>query len=72
MEALLEAHLGKVSHTELGLDNHQMAVEDLVGGRADGLDNERSNCDIGDEPAIHDVDVDPIAASSIDSLDLSD
>ena len=62
--------LGEVSHTELRLHNHQVAVKDLVGGRADSLHNHRANGDVGDESAVHHIDVDPIASSGVNGLDL--
>lgn len=62
--------LGEVSNAELGLHNHQVAVKDLVGGGADGLNNEGANGDVRNESPVHYINVDPIAARSIDSLDL--
>jgi hypothetical protein len=47
-----------------------MAVKGLVGERADGIDDEWANGDVGDEAAIHDVNVYPITACLVDGNDL--
>mmetsp|Transcript_2000 Transcript_2000/g.9027 ORF Transcript_2000/g.9027 Transcript_2000/m.9027 type:complete len:298 (-) Transcript_2000:14-907(-) len=64
------ASLGEVRDAELGLDDHEVAVEHLVGDGAERVDDEGADGDVGDEAAVHDVDVDPLGAGLIDSLDL--
>jgi hypothetical protein len=43
-----------------------MAVEDFLRGAADGFDDGRAEGDVGDEVAVHDVEVDPVGAGGID------
>ena len=42
-----------------------MAVEGELGDGADGLDHGRAEGDVGDEVAVHDVDVDDGAAAAL-------
>eukprot|EP00955_Chlamydomonas_euryale_P098275 365130-Chlamydomonas_euryale.AAC.26 len=53
-----------------GLFAHQVAIEDLVSDGADGFHDHRANCDVGHKAAVHDIDVNPVAASLVDGLDL--
>ena len=62
--------LGEVCNAELGLDNHQVTIQGLVSHGTQGIYHEWPDGDVGDKPAVHDVDVDPIAAGLIDGLDL--
>ena len=62
--------LGKVGDTELRLDNHEMDIQGLVGDGAEGINDERTNGDVGDEATVHDINVDPISTSLIDGFDL--
>jgi len=64
------ASFGEISDTELGLHNHQMAIKGLVRDGAEGIDYQRANSNIGNEAAIHDINVDPVAASLVDSSHL--
>ena len=66
----VRASLGEVRDAELGLDDHGVGVENLVGDGAERVDDEGADGDVGDEAAVHDVDVDPLSAGLIDSLDL--
>lgn len=47
-----------------------MHVEDLVGDRADSVNDERADGDVRDEAPVHHVDVDPLGTCLIDGLDL--
>lgn len=62
--------LGKIGNTLFRLDYHQVNIHGLVSDASDGVQNERPNGDVGDESAIHDINVDPIAASFVDLADL--
>jgi hypothetical protein len=62
--------LGEVRDTLLGLDDHKVTVEDLVRDRANRVDHERADGDVGDEAAIHHIDVDPLGTSLVDGLNL--
>ena len=48
-----------------------MRVEGLVCETPDGIDDHGTNCDVGDESAIHDVHVNPVGARLIHRLDLT-
>ena len=63
-------HLGEVGDAELGLHDHEVAVQHLVGDGAEGLDNEGADGDVGHEAAIHNIDVHPLGTSLVDGLDL--
>lgn len=60
------AGLAKLVHVALRLDDHQMNVERELRRGAHGAHDKRANGDVGDEPAIHHIDVDPIGAGSVD------
>mmetsp|Transcript_67334 Transcript_67334/g.147544 ORF Transcript_67334/g.147544 Transcript_67334/m.147544 type:complete len:243 (-) Transcript_67334:81-809(-) len=62
--------LGEVGDALLRLHNHQVAIQDLVRHRANGINDQGADGDVGHKAAIHHVDVHPIAASLINSLDL--
>lgn len=47
-----------------------MAIEGLVGERADGVDDEWANGNVGDKAAIHDVNVHPITPCLVNGNDL--
>mmetsp|Transcript_40915 Transcript_40915/g.102884 ORF Transcript_40915/g.102884 Transcript_40915/m.102884 type:complete len:203 (+) Transcript_40915:654-1262(+) len=66
----VSAGLGKVSHTLLRLDDHQVNVKNLVGHGTDGVHNQWADGDVGHKTAIHDIDVHPVAPGLIDGLDL--
>lgn len=48
-----------------------MDVEDLVGDRAEGVNNEGADGDVRDEAPVHHIDVDPLRTGIIDGLNLS-
>lgn len=66
----VSAGLGEVGHAELRLHNHQVAVEGLVGDWAEGVNHQGADGDVGHEAAVHDVDVDPVAAGLVNGLHL--
>src|SRR5262249_44615231 len=51
---------GEIAEVALRLDDHEVDVEGEGGRLADRLDDERTDCDIGDETAVHDVEVDRV------------
>ena len=59
------AGLGEGGDEGVGILDHQVAVERELGDRADGLDHGRAEGDVGDEVAVHDVDVDDGAAAAL-------
>ena len=50
----------------VGIRNHQVKVEDAFGDFADGFDNRRTESEVGDEVAIHDIDVQHGGAAAFD------
>ena len=58
--------LGEAGNVLFGLDNHQMDVEELARGLADGLQHGKSERDVGDEDPVHDVDVDEGGTALLD------
>lgn len=50
--------------------SHQVDIKGLVGVGADGIDDQGADRDVGDEPAVHHIDVDPVATGLINGLDL--
>ena len=54
----------------LRLDDHQMDVERLGGRLANRRDDQGAEADVGDEAAVHDVDVDPVGAGRVDGTHL--
>ncbi len=65
------ACIGERLNVFFGLDDHQVHIDHAFGGSADGFHDERPDRDIGDESAVHDIDVDPIGPSGVHSLDFS-
>ncbi len=49
----------------VGVFDHHVAVERELGDGAEGLDHGRAEGDVGDEVAVHDVDVDDGAATAL-------
>jgi hypothetical protein len=45
--------------------DHQMCFEGEFSATADSLDDERPHGDVGDEVAVHDVDLDALGASGV-------
>lgn len=66
----ISTSLCEIGDTELRLDNHEMDIQGLVSDGAEGIDNEGTDGDVGDKTTIHDIDMNPISTSFIDSLDL--
>ena len=66
---MIRSGLDKIFQITLRLDDHQMHVQRLRGGAAHRVHDGRAEGDVGHEPAVHDVDVDPIGAGLIDSAD---
>ena len=69
-DELTGPRLGEVGDAELGLHDHEVAVQHLVGDGAEGLDHEGTDGDVGHEAAVHHVDVDPLGAGLVGGLDL--
>ena len=57
------AGFGEGGDELVGILDHEVAVEREGGDGADGLDDGRAEGDVGDEVAVHDVDVDDGAAA---------
>ena len=57
--------LGEFRHVFLGLHDHQVNVEGLGGYRAQGLDDQGANRDVGHKAPIHHIDMDPVGASFV-------
>ena len=58
----IRAGVGKGLQVQVGIFNHQMNFERQAADGPKGLDHRWTNRDIGDEMAVHDVDMDPIGA----------
>ncbi len=54
----------------VGIFHHHVAVEGEFCDRAEGLDHGRAEGDVGDEVAVHDVDVDDGAATALGCCDV--
>src|ERR1017187_9785647 len=59
------ASLGEGGDEGVGVLDHQVAVERELGDRPQRLDHGRAEGDVGDEVAVHDVDVDDGAAATL-------
>jgi hypothetical protein len=66
---MVGAGAGKGSEIALRLDYHQMNVEWLCRRTPDCLEHKRSDGDVGNETAVHYVNMDPVRTGSIDSAD---
>jgi len=53
-----------------GVVDHQMTVEDFVCYWSEGIYDQGSNCDVGNEASVHDIDMDPVAACFVNCFDL--
>ena len=62
------ACLGEAGDVFFGFDDHQMHVQQFRRGLADGLHHRESERDVGDEYAVHDVDMHPFGGASVDHL----
>ena len=54
----------------LGLDDHEVHVERLGRGAAHRLDQDRADAEVRNEPAVHDVDVNPVGTRNVQRADL--
>ena len=59
------ARLGKGGDVIVGVIDHQVAVEGQARGLAQAGHHGRADCHIGDEVAVHDIDVDDRAAAAL-------
>ena len=59
------AGFGEVDDEVVGVFDHHVAIERKPGDGAEGLDHGRAEGDVGDEVAVHDVDVDDGAAAAL-------
>jgi hypothetical protein len=62
------ACLGEAGDVFFGFDDHQMYVQQFGRGLADGFHHRESERDVGDEYAVHDVDMYPFGGASVDHL----
>jgi len=69
-EQMIRAGLGEGREIALRLDDHQMNVERLCRRPADRLQHDRADGDVGNEAAIHHIDMDPVGASGVDGANL--
>ena len=66
----VRACVGKILHILIDRRNHQMDVEGLGTVRAQRLHHSRPDRDIGDEMAVHHIDMDPVASSLVNRANL--
>ena len=62
------AGVGHLADEFLGLDDHQVHVRGLVADVAEGVHDREAEGDVGDEDAVHDVDMQPVGLAAIDHL----
>lgn len=60
----------EVVEIALGLDDHEVHVERLGRGAAHRLDHDRAIADVRNEPAVHDVDVNPVGTRGVHRANL--
>ena len=60
----------EVVEVALGLDDHEVHVQRLGGGAAHCLDHHRPDANVGNEAAVHDVDVNPVGTRGVDRANL--
>jgi hypothetical protein len=60
----------KASRKWIDRRDHQVDVERLGRMRAERFDHRRADRDVGDEMAVHHVDVDPVGPGRVDRADL--
>ena len=63
------AGLGESLEIRVARRDHQMHIEHLLGVRAQRFHDVRSDGDVGDEVAVHDVEMDPVGSCRIDRAD---
>ena len=66
----VDAGIGEGGYEFVGVLDHHVAVKGQAGVLANGFDECRAEGEVGDEVAIHDVDVDGSAAAALGGLDL--
>ena len=64
------AGLGEGGEVGIGRADHQVHVERQARVRAQRLQHQRAEAEVGDEMAVHDVQVQPVGAGGLDRLDL--
>ena len=69
-DLLVDAHhigagFGEVLDEVVGIFDHHVAVEGQAGDLAEGLDHGWAEGDVGDEVAVHDINVDDGAAAAL-------
>ncbi len=69
-QQVIGAGFGEGRDIALGLDDHQMDVERLCRRAANRLEHDRADRDVGNEAAVHHVDMDPIGAGGVDGAHL--
>ena len=69
-QQMIRAGLGKVLHVTLGLDDHQVHVDRLCRRPPHGLDDDRSDCQVGNKAPVHDIDMDPVGPRRVDGANL--
>ena len=69
-EQVIGARLGEGAKVALGLDDHEMHIDGFRGRPPDGLQHNGPEGDIGHEPAVHHIHMDPVGAGRIDRAHL--
>lgn len=59
---IIRAGLRELRDVVVRILDHQVAIQDAVSDRADSLDDQRTDRDIRDEVAVHDINVQPLGA----------
>ena len=66
----IRPRLREILDVPVGVLDHKMNVQGKLRDLAHRLDHKRPDRDIGHEPAVHDIDVDPVRTGVFDRLDL--
>jgi hypothetical protein len=66
----IRPRLGEVGEERIDRGDHQVDVERLGGVRPQRLHHRRPDGQVGDEMAVHDIDVDPVRPRLVDRADL--
>jgi hypothetical protein len=66
----IRARFGEIRDPKFGLDDHEVAIKNLVRDRSKRRDDQRADGDVGHETTVHHVDVDPLRAGFVRGFDL--
>lgn len=65
------ACIPEIREVAVRVDDHQVNIERFLSMLADGLDHGHAERDIGNEDAIHDIEVEPVGLAAVDHIDVT-